>query len=281
MRMFPIIPLSFMVAAAGAQTITQNQIQHVATSLNHLTVLEFGEPVTTLAVGDADSFQIERHGDKVFVKPLRDGVSTNLFIWTATRELNYELDPAGQLAAMDVLIRTGPAPNTHPSAQAAAAPSDEEIRRVASLVLAQAMMGVEDISHDPAEPAAGRVEVDLEQIYRTRDQLFVRYSIANLTQSPFRVTAPEVSAPLPGERPISLMSLRDHQLAPKTFTSFKAKQSTSVPVVRADCASCDLAPGERTAGVISFSRPAGDAPALYEFHFGRDQSGPLHVEAVF
>lgn len=281
MKSLTIIPLAFLAAAAWAQTITQKEIQHVATSLNHLTVLEFGEPVTTLAVGDADDFQIERHGDKVFLKPLRDGVSTNLFVWTATREVSYELDPAGKLATMDVLIRTGPAPNARASAQAAAEPSDEEIRKIASLVLAQAMMGVEDIARDPAKPAAGRVEVDLDEVYRTRDQLFIRYSIANLSQSPFRVTAPEVSAPLPTERPISLVSLRDHQLAPKTFSAFKAKQSKSVPVLRAECASCDLAPGEKTAGVISFQRPAGDAPALYEFTFGRYPSGTLHVEAVF
>jgi type IV secretory pathway VirB9-like protein len=83
------------VAAAGAQTTSQSQIRHIETSLNHLTVLEFGESVTTLAIADSDSFQVERHGDKVFVKPLREGVSTNLFVWTASRELTYELDPAG------------------------------------------------------------------------------------------------------------------------------------------------------------------------------------------
>ena len=74
------------VAAAGAQTTGQGQIRHVETSMNHLTVLEFGEPVTTLAIGDADNFQIERHEDKVFIKPLQQGVSTNLFVWTASRE---------------------------------------------------------------------------------------------------------------------------------------------------------------------------------------------------
>ena len=100
-------------AAAGAQTTSQSQIRHIETSLNHLTVLEFGESVTTLAIADPDSFQVERHDDKVFVKPLREGVSTNLFVWTASRELSYELDPAGQLAAMDVLVRTEPAPNPH------------------------------------------------------------------------------------------------------------------------------------------------------------------------
>jgi hypothetical protein len=103
--------LAISAAVAGAQTTGQGQIRHVETSMNHLTVLEFGEPVTTLAVGDGDSFQIERHEDKVFIKPLQQGVSTNLFVWTASRELSYELDPSGSLSSMDVLIRTDPAPN--------------------------------------------------------------------------------------------------------------------------------------------------------------------------
>src|SRR6185437_11124520 len=111
MKTIPILFLALGAAAAGAQTTSQSQIRHVETSLNHLTVLEFGEPVTTLAIADPDSFQVERHDDKVFVKPLKDGVSTNLFVWTPSRELSYELDPAGQLAAMDVLVRTAPTPN--------------------------------------------------------------------------------------------------------------------------------------------------------------------------
>ena len=111
MKTLTTISLALAVAAAGAQTTSQSQIRHIETSLNHLTVLEFGESVSTLAIADPDSFQVERHDDKVFVKPLREGVSTNLFVWTASRELSYELDPAGQLAAMDVLVRTAPAPN--------------------------------------------------------------------------------------------------------------------------------------------------------------------------
>ena len=111
MKTLTTICLVLAAAAAGAQTTSQSQIRHIETSLNHLTVLEFGEPVRTLAIADPDSFQVERHDDKVFVKPLREGVSTNLFVWTASRELSYELDPAGQLRAMDVLVRTEPASN--------------------------------------------------------------------------------------------------------------------------------------------------------------------------
>jgi hypothetical protein len=84
MKTLTTISLALAVATAGAQTISQTQIRHIETSLNHLTVLEFGESVTTLAVADPDSFEIERHDDKVFVKPLREGVSTNLFVWTAS-----------------------------------------------------------------------------------------------------------------------------------------------------------------------------------------------------
>ena len=38
------LTLVLTVAAAGAQTTNQSQIRHIETSLNHLTVLEFGEP---------------------------------------------------------------------------------------------------------------------------------------------------------------------------------------------------------------------------------------------
>ena len=280
MKMFMTIFLMFPVAVAGAQTTSQSQIRHIETSLNHLTVLEFGESVTTLAIADPDSFQVERHDDKVFVKPLREGVSTNLFVWTASRELSYELDPAGQLSAMDVLVRTVPPPNPHTSAQAAAEPSDAEIRKIASLVLTQAMMGVEDIAHDADKHPADRVEVTLDQVFRAKDRIYIRYSVANQTKAPFRVTTPDVSAPLPTEQPVSLVSLRDHQITSRTFAAFKVKQGSNLPVMQAESVTRDLAPGEKTTGVISIGRSPATEPQIYQLSFGADQNGSLQVEAV-
>ena len=269
------------VAAAGAQTTSQSQIRHIETSLNHLTVLEFGEPVTTLAIADSDSFQVERHGDKVFVKPLREGVSTNLFVWTASRELTYELDPAGQLAQMDVLVRSEPVPDPHTSAQASAEPSDVDIRRIASLVLTQAMMGVEEIVRDPEKsPAVGRVQVDLEQVYRAKDRIYIRYSVANQTKSPFRVTNPEVCAPVPTTHKVSLLSLRNHQISPRTFKSFKANHAPEIQVMQPESGAHDLAPGEKAMGVISIGTAASNAPQIYQLSFGADRSGPIKVEVV-
>ena len=65
----------FIWIACGTSTFSQvgapplNPV-HVATALNHLTVLEFHEPVTMAAAGSSD-FQIERQEDKVFIKPTK------------------------------------------------------------------------------------------------------------------------------------------------------------------------------------------------------------------
>lgn len=282
MKMLITIPFALAVAVAGAQTTSQNQIRHVQTSLNHLTVLEFDEPVSTLAIADPDSFEVERHDDKVFVKPLREGVATNLFVWTASRQLSYELDPAGQLTKMDVLIRTAqvPAADTHASPRTSAEITDAEIRKISSLVLAQAMMGVEEIVHDSAKPDPDRIRIDLEQVYRSKDQLYIRYSVTNQTSAPFRLTTPDVYAPLPTQVPISLMSLRDRQLSPQTYGAFKAKPGASLAVVQAESAAHDLAPGQKTIGVISIGISQGNPPQIYQLNFGADKDRPLTVEAV-
>ncbi len=278
MKMLLTLLFALAVAAAGAQTTSQSQIRHVETSLNHLTVIEFGEPVTTLAIADTDSFQVERHDDKVFVKPLREGVSTNLFVWTASRELSYELDPAGQLASMDVLIRTESLP--HPAGHTASEPSDAEIHKIASLVLTQAMMGTEVISNDNHKQVSDRVLVVLDQVYRSRDQLYIRYSISNQTKAPFRLTTPDVYEPTPTQQPISIVALRNHQLSPETFASFKAKPGSSLVVMQAESATKDLAPGQKTTGVISIRSGAGSSPQLYQLNFGTDQNVPLTIAAV-
>ena len=280
MKMLITIPVALAVAVAGAQTTNQDQVRHVETALNHLTVLEFGESVSTIAVADTDSFRVEHHDDKVFIEPLREGVATNLFIWTESRQLTYELDPAGQLATMDVLIRTEPAPKSRSVVAASAEPSDVEIHKIASLVLAQAMMGVQDIARDGHRAVPDRVQVDLEQVYRAKDQLYIRYSITNQTKEPFRLTTPDVSAPLPTQLPIALLSLRNHQLSTQTFDVFKTTPGSSFTVIQTESVARDLAPGQKTTGVLSIGSTQGNPPQILQLNFGSDHGKPLTVEAV-
>lgn len=281
MKFSMVVALS-LFGTAGAQTTNFNQVQHVETALNHLTVIDLGEPVVTLAIADPDAFEVERHNDKVFLKPLREGASTNLFVWTASRQVSYELDPAGDLQKMNVLVRNVPPQGATASAgsTATAEPSDQEIQKIASLVLTQALMETEEISRDAGKVVDDRVTVQLEQVFRAKDQLYVRYSLTNATRFPFRVTTPNIREIEPAQVPVSLLSLRDRQLSSQTLAAFKVRQATSIPIIHSESRATDLAPGQKTFGVLSIRRAGGNPPQIYQLDFGTDQDHPVTVAAV-
>jgi hypothetical protein len=283
MKSFLGAVLALAAISAAAQSTNFNQIQHIETALNHLTVIDLAEPIVTVAVADPDSIQIERHDDKVFIKPLKDGVSTNLFIWTASRQIAYEMDPAGDLAKMNVIIRNAPEPKLHkPDRDAETSePSDQQIQKIASLVLTQALMGTESIAHEKSKDAASSVYVTLEQVFRSKETLYIRYTIANQSMAPFRITSLDVYQPQPTQQPISIVSLRNRQISPQTFAAFKTTLGPSVPVVIADPpVATDVAPGGKSTGVVTIRVSPGSQPQLYQLHFGNSQGGAVAVEAV-
>src|ERR1700751_706628 len=112
-----ILIYSFWAPAALSQqpgTPSPDAVIHVATALNHLTVLEFHEPVTMAAAGSSD-FQIEREANKVFVKPVKSGAATDLFVWTGSRRFAYELEITQEVRDMNFAIDTAqPAPAPKP-----------------------------------------------------------------------------------------------------------------------------------------------------------------------
>src|SRR5215470_4206012 len=106
-----VVTLALLALAVGSaraqrietETSDRTRIVHLKTELNHLTVIEVSEPVVQVAAG-SQSFKVEWRENKVFVQPTEADASTNLFIWTASQRLNYELEPAGDVAAMDFAI---------------------------------------------------------------------------------------------------------------------------------------------------------------------------------
>src|SRR5215471_3633110 len=85
------------------ETTDRKQIIHLKTALDHLTVIELGEPVLQVASG-SPSFKVEWRENKVFIQPTEADARTNLFIWTATLRLSYELEPASSAGDMDFAI---------------------------------------------------------------------------------------------------------------------------------------------------------------------------------
>jgi hypothetical protein len=282
MKALITVGLAFASVASTAQTLTFNQIPHIQTALNHLTVIELGEPVVKVEIADRVAFEVERYEDEVSLTPLKSDVSTNLFIWTSTREISYEIDPAGDVAKMTVLLRNAPPQQQHAAVANAGSTeqSREQIQQASALVLAQGLMGSRNITRETLKQPNDGVFVELEQVYRSSDRLYIRYSITNLSKAPFRITAPDISQPEPTQEPVSILSLRDHQLSDQTFSSFKAKPGSTIPVATSESQDKDLAPGRKTIGVISIRGPQGNLPQIYQLHFGNDQSHPVTAEAV-
>ena len=75
----------------------------VATALNHISLIEMPEPITNAAMGSED-FRIEWHGNTVALKPLRQGQSTNLFIWTEHGQSSYEILAPGEVSTAAFVI---------------------------------------------------------------------------------------------------------------------------------------------------------------------------------
>src|SRR5216684_5399415 len=99
------------LAVFGQKIETQkpdrNKITRLGTTQDHLSVIELGEPVTQVAAGSS-SFKIEWRENKVFIQPLEPGATTNLFIWTASGRLSYELVPAASVEQMHFAIDQAP-----------------------------------------------------------------------------------------------------------------------------------------------------------------------------
>src|SRR6058998_2940218 len=104
-----VMTIVLMLALAGEPQRIETQypdrakVTRIETAMNHLTVIELAEPVTLAAAGST-SFKIERRHNKVFIQPLEEGASTNLFIWTSSGRWNYELVPAVSMETMHFAV---------------------------------------------------------------------------------------------------------------------------------------------------------------------------------
>jgi hypothetical protein len=246
-------------AQTGSPTLSP---VHVATALNHLTVLEFHEPVTMAAAGSSD-FQIERQEDKVFIKPTKSGTSTDLFVWTASRRFAYELETTPEVKNMVVSVDNPlpPAPATRPDSGFSA-----HVDELADMVLTRAFLGVVDITPANAKAPKSQVRVRIQQVFRTKTSIYVHYSMENDGRSAYHVTTPDVFELQAGHSTLSLPSFAHKQLDPRLLENLSDIHSVSLPVPHAEAASEDLAPGASTEGVVAI-RQNLTSPAVVQLVF--------------
>ena len=243
-------------------TPSPNAVVHVATALNHLTVLEFHEPVTMAATGSSD-FQIEREANKVFVKPIKSGAATDLFVWTASRRFAYELEITQEVKDMNFAIDTAqPAPTPAPKPVV-----ETDTDQFADVVLTRALMGAEEIKQRSTRKAKGQVSVRVEQVFRTRSTVYIHYTIENNSGLFYRMNMPQAYQLQIDDSPISLASLAHTQLDRAMLEELGGTQELALPVANAEAEADDLHPGETTQGVVAIRKDL-KSPAVVQLVFG-------------
>lgn len=246
------------------------EVIHVATALDHLTVLEFGEPVTMAAAG-SPAFQIERHEDKVFIKPLKAGVSTDLFVWTASRRFAYELEPPGEVKNMNFAVDNRiPTPKPVPDSSA-------HLEEIADMMFTRAFLGAERVDSTSIRDAKDRITIRIEHVFQSRNTLYIHYSIRNQSARSYRVTTPTIAEALAPRPTISVMSFHHVQLDDQTLRRLGELRERPLSLARAEVEKEDLQPGEETQGVVAI-REQVVAPTIFQLTFG--SLGPRKVQAT-
>jgi hypothetical protein len=247
----------------------RNQIVHVQTALNHLTVIEVGETVTTVAAG-SPAFKIEWRENKVFVQPTEPNVNTNLFIWTASWRLNYELEAAGGVEQMDFAI-DHPVPHPTPVPTTAVKPPSSVTTEQVAL---DSLLGGRPIRSDGLKAPKNRVIVLLKDTYqRENHEVFIRYAVRNDTRDVYTLTTPKVFTLGVDGPPSDLDRLVNFQLGETAIAEIEGDEKP-VDIVSGSVRSARIEPGQETVGVIGVKLPAGKTgPSVIRLVFPEDGKG--------
>ncbi|MGE5110922.1 MAG: TrbG/VirB9 family P-type conjugative transfer protein [Acidobacteriaceae bacterium] len=257
--LFFFVALSASALCQETDTPSPNAVVRVETALNHLTVLEFHEPVTMAAAGSSD-FQIERESNKVFIKPIKSGAATDLFVWTASRRFAYELEITHEVKDMNFAIdsaQPGPPP----------AKPMVDTDAVADLMLTRALLGAEEIKQKNVRKVKGQINVRIDQVFRTRTTVYIHYTIENNSGLLYHVNPPEAFELRTDDSSVPLARLAHTQLDRATLEALGDTRELSLPVIHAESESENLHPGETTRGVVPIRQDLKSS-TLVELVFG-------------
>lgn len=267
-----LITMAAVLAAYGQRIETQKpdrtRITRVETALNHLTVIEVGDPVEQVAAGSA-SYKVEWRGNKVFVQPLEPDAETNLFIWTRSGiRLSYELGPAGTVEKMHFAIDQEPVvtavakpldPNPSPAVEKPAIPNEMLYRSV-------------PVQFAGAQAGKLRVAIELRDLYEHDGKVYLRYAIRNNGQSAYQPGAPVVYSLEEARARVSLISMRRTQLGDGLASQVAAKSAEELKVVHSELGASVVPPGGETVGLLAFERPQAAGVTVLRLMFAADRN---------
>jgi Conjugal transfer protein len=279
---FPPLPAQKI----DTETASREHVVRVQTAMNHLTVIEVAEPVTTVAVGSPQAFKVERRENKVFIQPLQENVATNLFIWTASTRLNYELVPAvSDAGQMDFAIDYHQPPQQQAKAMQ---PKPPEPATVVPTVPSEMLLNGTPVRLvGGAAASKANLGVLIRDVYRKQDEVFVRFSIENRSAQALRTGTPAVVSLTGLKFDRSLWSFQNAQLGMDYACRLKTYDAP-IPVKIRQCEPgvAEVGPGEARIGLIELQLPPvnPDAkktqPTVLQILFPIDRTGNLTATLV-
>jgi Conjugal transfer protein len=259
--------LVFIALALGVWPVTAQKIEtqvagdaaitRVQTALNHLTVIQLSEPVLSVAAG-SQAFKVEWRENKVFIEPTEPNASTNLFIWTKSGRLNYELAPAGTVAQMDFAIDqpapdppASKAPETRSGRAAAADPPSQ------ATVATEGLLGGKPVRLASYKRGKNRVQLQVKDLFRQADRLYIRYTVDNTTKRAYEVGKPRVLFLQVPQVPAPLTGRREWQLTDSEAERIESQGQRPLEIIDQELRSARVEPGQETVGVVGVRLPSG------------------------
>jgi hypothetical protein len=250
------------------------KVIRVETARDQLTVIEVGDPITMVAVGNQNAYMVERRENKVFIRPAEDDAHTNLFIWTRQGRFAYELVPAAGVDRMHFAIDHTPrvvAVNSEPTA----------LEILQTPAPAEMLLRATPVSVHGERETRRRVEVTVRDLCRADGRLFLRYAIHNRSAGGYHPARPAVWRMAGVQSATSLIPFRDSQLGEKLARSVKASSLAPVIVINAGQPAY-VAAGESAAGWLVVEEPgtAGGPTPVLRLEFAADVTTAVHAVLV-
>ncbi len=266
-----------MAVPAWAQRVTaqksdRNQIVHLHTALNHLTVIEVGEPVTAVAAG-SPTFKVEWRENKVYIQPTEENISTNLFIWTAAGRLNYELEPAGAVQQMDFAVDDPP--SEPPKSQVTKVPDPSPAQSAMEVLLSG-----KPVRLDQSKRGKNKIEVVFRDVVPDGDRIFLRYAIRNQGTRPYMGRTPVVVSLNVKDLPEGLTGITTSQLSEQEAAHLKSSGQVPLEVVDGHIRTERLEPGQETQGIIAVKLPTMTGRRVLRFYFPADAKSQISATLV-
>ena len=230
----------------------------------------------------SDAMQVEWHDNTVFIKPLRAGQSTNLMVWTANQMSTYELEAPGDVKSMSSVIDEAatPLPQSQSQKAAAAEAEREAKQRIADSVIGTTLLSASPVISRDIRPVQDIVSVQIEEVVRSGNSLYVRFAVTNTGTHPYRVISPNVFSIVPSKNEQLVGALRNCQISEKTASQFQSHQTAQVLVRGTALPKQDVAPGATVEGVLALDRPEDQSTGVYQFVFGNDGAHRVQATAV-